>query len=74
MHSPQLGLFYFYVAAYYFNEKALIDKEHKHHNIHQQDADRHRFLAGMCQSYCSLTSEDEPDIFDIICNQKHVLN
>ncbi len=51
-----------------------MDKEHQQHNLHQQDADFRCFLAGMCQTYCSLTSADDPDIFDINYDQKHILN
>ncbi len=65
---------YFYIAAYYCKEIALIDEEHKNNDLHLQDADQCCFLTGMCQTYCSLTSPDEPDIFDINCDQKIELN
>ncbi len=65
---------YFYVAADYCKEIALIDEEHKNHNLHLQVTNRRRFLTGMCQTYRSLTSPDEPDIFDINCDQKLKLN
>ncbi len=68
--QPPAGLMYFYVAAYYCKEIALIDEEHKNHNLHLQDAHRCHFLTGMCQTYCSLTSTDEPEIFDIKHDQK----
>ncbi len=72
--QPPAGLMYFYVTAYYHKEIALIDEEHKNHNLHFQDSDRCHFLTGMCQTYRSLTSTDEPDIFDINCDQKLELN
>ncbi len=65
---------YFYVAAYYCKEIVLIDEEHNNHNLHLQDANHFRFLTGICQTYSSLTSADEPDIFDINCDQKLELN
>ncbi len=65
---------YFYVSAYYCKEIALIDDKHKHHGLHPQDDDHYHFLKGMRQTYCSLTSADEPDIFDINRDQKFELN
>ncbi len=46
--QPPAGLMYVYVAAYYCKEIALIYNQHQQHNLHQQDADRHCFLSGMC--------------------------
>ncbi len=39
-----------------------------------QDIDCHHFLLGTSHTYCNLTTLDEPDIFDINNNQKHILN
>ncbi len=72
--QPPAGLMYFYVTAYYCKEIALIDEEHNNNNLHQQDADCCCFLKGMCQTYGSLTCADEPDVFDINCDQKLKLN
>ncbi len=72
--QPPAGLMYFYVAAYYCKEIALIDDEHKNHDLHLQDANRCRFLKGMCKTDCSLTCADEPDNFNINCDQKIKLN
>ncbi len=65
---------HFYVAAYYCKEIVLIDEEHQNFGLYLQDAAHCRFLKGMCETYSSLTHADEPDIFNINCDQKLKLN
>ncbi len=65
---------YFYVVLHHCKEIVLIDDNHQHITLHSQDIDRCCFLAGMCQTYSSLTSQDEPNISDINCHQKLELN
>ncbi len=64
----------FYVALYYCKEIAFIDNEQKHGTLHSQDIDCRHFLHGMCQTYRSLTSQDESNVFDINCDQNIELN
>ncbi len=72
--QPPAGLMYFYVISFYCKEIALLDDDHHPSVLHQQDIDRRAFLTGMCQLYHSLTSRNEPDIFDINRDQKLELN
>ncbi len=65
---------YFYVVSFYCKEIALLDDDHHPSVLHCQDTDRRCFLTGMCQLYHSLTTRNEPDIFDINHDQKIELN
>ncbi len=72
--QPPAGLVHLHVVTYYCQEITLIDNKQLNHNLHEQDTTCHQFLLGMSQTYSHLTNSDEPDIFDINQDQKHVLN
>ncbi len=67
--QPPAGLIVCYVATYYCQEITFLDNKQKQ-NLHKQDLKCHEFLLGMSQTYCDLTSLDEPDIFDINKDKK----
>ncbi len=71
--KPPAGLMLFYVASFYREEIELIDI-YPFVAQHSQDIDRRYFLTQMCLLYQSLTSANEPDIFEISKDQKYELN
>ena len=71
--KPPAGLMLFYVASFYREEIDLLDA-YPHVAQHSQDIDRRYFLTQMCLLYQSLTSANEPDIFEITKDQKYELN
>lgn len=64
---------YFFVATSYRQEISFLN-QHNHYTYHAQDKDWCHFLKEMCCLYCSLTSQNDPDIFNINRDQKIELN
>ncbi len=62
------------VATYYCQEIVLIENKQINHNLHKQDTNHRQFLLDISQMYRDLTNLDEPDIFDINQEQKHILH
>ncbi len=60
MHNPQLG-----VANYCHQEISFLDNEEKKQKLFTQGTKHCKLLHSMSQTYCDLTSSNEPDIFDI---------
>ncbi len=71
--QPPAGLVDHHVARFYRLEHFSSTKKSKE-NLCQQDTNRCKFLCNMIQTYRNLTKSDEPDIFDITQEQKHILN
>ncbi len=73
MNSPQLGYFTFTIL-FYGMELSFLNYKNSQYPLDPVDNKHCKFLQGMIQIYCDLSSSDEPDIFDIAKEQKHILN
>ncbi len=72
--QPPTGLVYLHVARFYCTELLFLDNQNNQSSLDPVDNKQSKFLQGIIQIYCDLSSSDEPDIFDITRDQKDITN
>ncbi len=68
--QPPAGLVYFHVARFYQMELSFLDNKNSQSPLDYVDNKCHEFLQGITQTYCNLSSLDEPHIIHITKDQK----